>query len=967
MAGPVGAAGASELSVLRGGPVPPAQWPSGKLAAPLLEGWPNALRIWGPDRYQTSLASSLVLRGSGSFPFDSPDRGGGADTLAAADHWWGLGVCPKSVTIVAGDSQADALAAAALTDPSGGSSEPYLMRVAAADPLFDPPGGFARVDTHGAPVLLTDSARSGARKLAVPVRLAVADLRSGGCNTARQAIIVGGPAAVPAEVEAELVSVGIAEVFRVAGENRYGTAAAVAHALGTAPVPDGASTCASARGADVTDGAGDGDDGDGVAGVGQGARRPPTLAFWANSVVEWRASPTECRLLGRTVVLTDGIEGIDALAAGWWTSYWQVPVLLGDGSRRLPDETVAAMTLLDIDHIIVVGGPARLPEEVVDAAAKLTGAEVLRVWGSNRYTTSVEMAKHLGGWWPGVDPAEAEPGGGGLESAVVCVAASGGTHRSLGWPDALGAGAWCGTAAAAGAAPPPRMLGAASVSRPPSVRAADIQAADVTVPGAGAGRSSTAASRSSGAARVAVPLILVPGGADELTPSVAHYLEQMFAAPAECVDAAGTGAAGADSDAIAYAIALDAGVCPAPGFAVAFGGPDAITPAVLGQMSSILSGGLTPAAVPEIGLAGAETPDPHSPFGISSVRGVPLGVGAFVTTLAMTPVFHDGLDVPASGSPGGVVSGRSTSTGSAGRGGVGGSTGPVSSTAGDAVTVCLPRGSYPGTRWLSFDSTRPGTLVSHSLGHVDLSGIDWYRRDHDGTSRSSGEGAPGCVEVRWPADRPLLLRAVDPLGRSSPTLLVTADVGRRFGVSAPLRARNPQTAGRRDDVHGVTGVTQWVFTGQATSSTAEIADVTEPIVMSHIQIDLRRRAGDDGAPSTTTFRAEWFIRTPEGRASGTAEGEAVLRGNTWHLRGASVLNGGNWASSVLGSPAAALPEARAPARPLPAGAAVTPLRVGTSGGYGAGGFSAEIALNGHRSSDDTISWQPEAFINTVAD
>ena len=55
---------------------------------------------------------------------------------------------------------------------------------------------------------------------------------------------------------------------------------------------------------------------------------------------------------------------------------------------------------------------------------------------------------------------------------------------------------------------------------------------------------------------------------------------------------------------------------------------------------------------------------------------------------------------------------------------------------------------------------------------------------------------------------------------------------------------------------------------------------------------------------------------------------------------------------------------------LSAGAAVQlfphiePLRAGTADGYGAGGFTATITVNGPGNDDDTIAWQPEAFINT---
>ena len=71
------AAGAAEPTAVAAGPVAPTQWPSSFLAAPQIEGWPNALRISGWDRYQTSLATSLVLRGQGGFPFETPDPSSG--------------------------------------------------------------------------------------------------------------------------------------------------------------------------------------------------------------------------------------------------------------------------------------------------------------------------------------------------------------------------------------------------------------------------------------------------------------------------------------------------------------------------------------------------------------------------------------------------------------------------------------------------------------------------------------------------------------------------------------------------------------------------------------------------------------------------------------------------------------------------------------------------------------------------
>ena len=212
-------AGSQETPATMGaGSVSPAQWPDSELASFGMAGWPNALRVFGGDAVQNSAVAALLMRGTGQFPFDSPDRtDGGVGGLSAASHWWGLGVCPRSVIVVAGDVSADAMTASALSDPTDGSSEPWLRRVAAADPLFDPVGGFARVDTYAAPILFVDSARAGAVSLPLSTRIAAADMRSGGCRAARQAVIVGGTAAVPAAAESELVALGFAGVFRVAG------------------------------------------------------------------------------------------------------------------------------------------------------------------------------------------------------------------------------------------------------------------------------------------------------------------------------------------------------------------------------------------------------------------------------------------------------------------------------------------------------------------------------------------------------------------------------------------------------------------------------------------------------------------------------------------------------------------------------------------------------------------------------
>jgi hypothetical protein len=524
-------AGSSPAALAAEGDVlPPSQWPASSQVAPTIDSWAHALRIAGPDRTQTALALALTLRGQGDYPFDTPDpSSNGAATLAAANDWWGPGVCPRAVIVVAGDLPADSLAASALSDPTDGSSEPYLERTASADPLFDPIGGFERVDTQAAPILVTRSARQGATGLSAGARLAAQDLRSGGCLLARQAIVVGGPAAVPAQVDQELVSLGYDEVFRVAGDTRYDTAALVAAALGTgaAAAPD--ATCTDP----TTD---------------DGSAR---MAFRGNATIELRESATVCQVLGRTVVLADGIAGADALAAGWWTSFWQVPVLLHDGTNALPPETALALSTLGVDHVVVLGGSSRIPESVLAEAEDLTGGTAVRIGGTDRYETSVLMASRFGGWWPTGRADE-------FDSSMVCLAASSGDGQTgAGWPDALAAGPWCGA------------LSGAAVNPGAPLRA---------LPPLTGGAPTSTAGAPARPAHDAVPVLLVRAGAGALPPSVEQFLTAAFE----------------PADSFCTSVQATPG-CTYPGFVVAVGGPTVLPDAVVERASQLVAGSAAPA------------------------------------------------------------------------------------------------------------------------------------------------------------------------------------------------------------------------------------------------------------------------------------------------------------------------------------------------------------------------------------
>ncbi|WP_419840640.1 cell wall-binding repeat-containing protein [Candidatus Poriferisodalis sp.] len=876
-------------SAVSDGPISPRQWPRSFLAAPELEAWPNAVRMWGPDRHQTALAVSLTLRGKGGYPFDTPDATSGAGrSLGSADGWWGLGLCPRSIIVVASDVPADAVTAASLSDSTGRSSEPRLRRVAASDPLFDPIGGFARVDTFAAPILLTDSVRDGADSLNHAARLAAQDLRTGGCNAARQAIIVGGPAAVPVEIERELVSIGYDEVFRVSGETRYGTAAVVAQSLGTRSIPRSVSGCRDSSAADGN----------------------AVLAFYANSVVEWRERASRCELLGRTVVLA---VGLDALAAGWWTSFWQVPVLLHDGSHELPEETAVALSLLDAENLIVLGDTTHVPESVAELAAQIAQAEMRRVAGDNRYETSVEMAKIFGGWWP------TNVGDHFARSSVCLVALSDESPSAKGWPDALGAGAFCGAASAPSPDEIPyaveRLAGPVDASEPGLITVARRPAAAAL---------SAASPRPK---RAAVPMLLVPAGAGELPEPVEEFLRDVFVVGRLCSHAVGginADGSGAD-DAGAYAAAANEGRCFAPGMVLAFGGEAVITSEVLAQASSLVSGGLVPSAAPEVPiLVGASTPHHADPDRIEKAPDAKRGVGAFATRLPFDGTVFHRADAK------GVISRTDRSS---------------------AVTnrdwICLPRGTYAGTRWLVAETSPDESPALEA----DLTVLGWYLADVDEVRRKPEPASPGCLAMEFSQTQSTYLRAVGPYGRTSRSAALVANANRRFRLTDVVEAAEPVTGGVPSDEPPSTGEdTRLAFRNRDPAVFAHLPPHREPVREAFVSLEIDRGFGA-GRPHT--FNARWSVETPAGTVSGIAEGEAKFVSNRWELRGMSVVRSGTWMRAEYGS------HPDEPSEIL-AGAAVAGL---ADDGYGAGGFMATISVNEFGSDDDTIVWRVDAYIN----
>ena len=427
--------------------------------------------------------------------------------------------------VVAGDTTADALAATPLSDPTDQSSEPRLQRTASSDPNLHPVGAFTRVDTAKAPILTTASARQGATSLSLTTRTAALDLveTKDGCLGATSAIVVGGTSAVPADADNELLSLGYDDVFRVAGADRYATAAALAASLGTAAPPP-ATACLDS---DETDGS-------------------TRTKFYANSVIEFRADQQSCTLLSRTVVLADGITGIDALAAGWFTSFFQVPVLLTGPDGSLPPATSQALTTMNIDNLIVLGGTSRIPNSTVASAGAAASATTIRIAGPDRYATSVKLAETFGGWWPTGAGADAA-------GSMVCLVGSAGSGPSpVGAADALGAGPLCGAAAAPAGGPNPPVRALPPTAGPAPVTTTGARAKDL------------------------VPILLTNPGQATLAPAVAGLLQGAF-------DPAGPWCSSAEPPPV--------GGCADPGFVVVVGGTGVVSDAAELDAARLVAGG----------------------------------------------------------------------------------------------------------------------------------------------------------------------------------------------------------------------------------------------------------------------------------------------------------------------------------------------------------------------------------------
>lgn len=361
------------------------------------------LRIAGTDRYATAGALSRVAaqhqRTDTGFPFNEADA-------TAITKSYGFGTCPRAVGIAAGDTVADALAAASVKDLG-------LLTTDTGD----------QVDTTGINLLLTVSARQGGFQadLATETLNNLSDLRDA-CGTF-DILVFGGETAVPAPAFEALKALGDTTT-RIVGVDRFDTARKVALAV-------------------------------------NGVKGPTTVQLFVDAT-----APTD---LPNAVFLAEGFTGADALAAGPYLANKNVPILLTE-TGRLPEATRNALLTLRPQNIIVLGGPGAVSDDTAKAAKRAAGIApppegeeevITRIAGEDRYQTSIAIARQLMNVQPCCstgDPTEAIPG---FEPEIVSFSnqfmsfarseGSGGAHA--GFADALSSAFFLDTASDIGVAP----------------------------------------------------------------------------------------------------------------------------------------------------------------------------------------------------------------------------------------------------------------------------------------------------------------------------------------------------------------------------------------------------------------------------------------------------------------------------------------------------------------------------------
>ena len=115
-----------------------------------------------------------------------------------------------------------------------------------------------------------------------------------------------------------------------------------------------------------------------------GDTRYDTMSELISNVGGWSASDK--------VILASGANYPDALSASALAGVYDAPIILTDPTE-LSSKAAATIKQLGPSTIYVVGGPSAVSDEVLQAANNICGSNTIRLYGSTRYETSLEILR----------------------------------------------------------------------------------------------------------------------------------------------------------------------------------------------------------------------------------------------------------------------------------------------------------------------------------------------------------------------------------------------------------------------------------------------------------------------------------------------------------------------------------------------------------------------------------------------
>ncbi len=115
-----------------------------------------------------------------------------------------------------------------------------------------------------------------------------------------------------------------------------------------------------------------------------GDTRYDTMSELISNVGGWSASDK--------VILASGANYPDALSASALAGVHDAPIILTDPTE-LSSKAAATIKQLGPSTIYVVGGPSAVSDEVLQAANNICGSNTIRLYGSTRYETSLEILR----------------------------------------------------------------------------------------------------------------------------------------------------------------------------------------------------------------------------------------------------------------------------------------------------------------------------------------------------------------------------------------------------------------------------------------------------------------------------------------------------------------------------------------------------------------------------------------------